>query len=202
MEDLTTEVKGLKLNTDTSEIQEEVDHHNIELPGDTLESTMSTVTSLSSEYTQEDQAEQLNNFSLLPNYMWYEKEKEIAKLKAVVNEKDLEIRMLKTKLEETGEIVQGFASSMSERISSLVTVMRDNPDLECKSKELEEMRSELKDLTVKLERLVEVKEEWHDDVAEDTTDTLISIVLEMLHLEKQQRLSKWLLEILIKRVLI
>ena len=196
MEELATEVNGLKLDTATPEIQitqEEVGHdHNVELPGDLLESTMSTITSLSSEYTQEDQGEQLNNFSLLPNYIWYGKEKEIAKLKAVVNEKDLEIRMLKTKLWETREIVQGFASSMSERISSLV---RDNPNLESKSKELEEMRSELKDLTVKLERLVEVKKERHD-VAEDTTvsDTPIPIMLEMLHLEKQQRLSKWLLE--------
>lgn len=181
-------------NTVTPEIPKRDDHPDIDFQeGDPLvpESTRSTVTSLSDcEDTTQDQTEQLKNFSLLPNSMWYEKEKEIAKLKAAVSKKDLEIQMLKTKLEETRGIVQDFSSLMSENI---VTLMRDNPDLESKDKGLEEMRNELQDLTVKLKTLVEIKEEQEEEhaVAEDTTDTPISIVL---YLEKQQRLTKWLLE--------
>lgn len=182
-------------STVTPEIPKRDDHRDIDFQeGDPLvpESTRSTVTSLSDcEDTTQDQTEQLKNFSLLPNYMWYEKEKEIAKLKAAVSEKDLEIQMLKTKLEETRGIAQDFSSSMSEKI---VTLMHDNSDLESKNKGLEEMRSELQELTVNLLEtmsLVEVEEE--QAVAEDTTDTPIPIVLEILQ-EKQQRVTEWLLE--------
>ena len=65
-------------------------------------------------------------------------------MKAVVNEKDLEIRMLKTKLAATGEIVRGFASALSEKISSLVTDVCDSPDLESTSKKLERVRNNFK----------------------------------------------------------
>ena len=132
-------------------------------------------------------------------------EQNVSELEKMLTTKNEEVMRLKTKLDETGEIVQGFACAMSEKISSLVTVVCDSSDLETTSKKLEGVRSELLDLAVKLgaaiDLLVEAKEEELEfrkenlfDFAEpDTTDTPI-IMLEMLHLEKQHRLSKRLLE--------
>lgn len=82
---------------------------------------------------------------------------------------------------ETREI-----ATVPGKITSVAAVVHDNPDLDNTSKELyvEEVRSELQDLAMKLPGTAAVQE----DVAEDTTGIHVPIMLEE-HLEKQHYMS-------------
>ena len=130
------------------------------------------------------------------------KEEEIIKLRAVVIEKDLEILSLKSKLETCSmenEIMRELTSSMSEKISGLETLLQGKIDLEGVCKELQEMKTKLHDVTLKLgitashtmeAKELEVEQERENIIYGDSTSK--PTMLELL--EKQQRLKEWVLE--------
>ena len=129
-------------------------------------------------------------------------EEEIVKSKAVVNEKDMEILMLKSKLEASSkerEIMVELAFSMSENISRLEIMLQNRTDLKEANTELQEMKTKLQDaklqLGISVSNVMEAKESRFELERENMYIDSITIEPTILDLlEKQQRLKEWVLE--------
>ena len=129
-------------------------------------------------------------------------EEDIVKSKAVVNEKDMEILMLKSKLEASSkerEIMVELAFSMSENISRLEIMLQNRTDLKEANTELQEMKTKLQDaklqLGISVSNVMEAKESRFELERENMYIDSITIEPTILDLlEKQQRLKEWVLE--------
>ena len=142
------------------------------------------------ESIEEDESVKLNT-------MIVEKNREIQALIAKVREVQAEHRVYKNSVQE-------FVPVLSEKICELVAFMNENIHMEERSgKKLENLKTDLQDLTVKLESVANSKQIQADEEREwgrvSLNDECVVTSLGVHHrvedlLTKQQHLSQWLLE--------
>ena len=124
-----------------------------------------------------------------------ENEKEIGKLKALVAEKNLEIQVLETTLENAhlkermhSLTIQELASMLSQRVAELPTAVEEGTTGEGEGKSLQEMKTELQELTFKLQLVANERVKGMDDVKVELEREDIGRIQKGLHV------SKWLEE--------
>ena len=124
---------------------------------------------------------------------------EMGEIKALMNEKDMEILMLKSKLESNSEIMLEFSASISKNISCLETILQGSTDLKEANSELQEMKTKLHSAKLQFEisasNIRETRESRFELERENVyIDNITAKPTILEQLEKQQRAKEWVLE--------